>query len=110
MSQLTVEQVAEAIDKFSPDEREQVRQKLEPRKERNGLAFPPGSEVSHIPPTAPVKDIKREMAWIEAHRDEYSGQWVALDGDRLIKAGTSAKEVHNAAKAEGVPLALIVRV
>lgn len=27
------------------------------------------------------------MAWIRQHRKEYGGQWVVLDGDRLIAAG-----------------------
>ncbi|HKX31036.1 MAG TPA: hypothetical protein VJ302_25325, partial [Blastocatellia bacterium] len=35
---------------------------------------------------------------------------MALDEDRLIKAGRSAKEVHAAANAAGVPHALIVLV
>jgi hypothetical protein len=34
---------------------------------------------------------EQERAWISAHRDEYLGQWVALDGDRLVAHGTDAK-------------------
>ncbi|MDQ3253161.1 MAG: DUF5678 domain-containing protein [Acidobacteriota bacterium] len=45
---------------------------------------------------------EREHAWIEAHRDEYLGQWVALDGDRLIAHGTNAREVYLAAREKGV--------
>ncbi|MDQ3753864.1 MAG: DUF5678 domain-containing protein [Acidobacteriota bacterium] len=43
-----------------------------------------------------------ERAWIAAHRDDYLGQWVALDGDRLLAHGTNAREVYLAARAAGV--------
>ncbi len=45
---------------------------------------------------------EREHAWIEAHRDEYLGQWVALDGDRLVAHGKDAREVYLAAREKGV--------
>jgi len=35
----------------------------------------------------PYIDRSRQMAWIAAHQEEYAGQWVALDGDRLIAHG-----------------------
>jgi len=110
MSQLTLEQIVEAIDALSPAEQEQVRRRLNERKSQQKSPLPPGFKVRRVPPIAPLKDIKREMAWIAEHRDEFAGQWVALDGDRLIKAGQSAKEVHDVARAEGVPDALIVKV
>jgi hypothetical protein len=111
MSHLNLEQIVEAIDALPPDEQEQVRQKLNERKSGRNSPLPPGFETRRLPPTgAQVKGIAREMAWIEQHRDEYAGQWVALDGERLIKAGRSAKEVHDAARAESVPDALIVKV
>ena len=36
---------------------------------------------------------ERAMQWIAEHRNEYVGQWVALDGDRLLAAGPSARIV-----------------
>jgi hypothetical protein len=111
MSQLNLEQIVEAIDALAPDEQELLRRRLNERKSGRSSPLPPGFEVRRLPPTgAPEKGISREMAWVEQHRDEYAGQWVALDGDRLIKASTSAKEVHAAAKAAGVDDALIVNV
>ena len=44
--------------------------------------------------TPPYRTHYEERAWIEAHRDEYLGQWVALDGDRLIAHGSDAKKVY----------------
>src|SRR5262249_50826744 len=36
-------------------------------------------------------DVKRaqHMAWLIAHREEYAGRYVALDGDRLVGAGAT---------------------
>src|SRR5262245_6480659 len=67
-------------------------------------------KMRRVPPIAPEKDINKEMKWLREHRAEYANQWVALDQDRLIKAGSSAKEVHAAANAAGLPHALIVLV
>lgn len=52
--------------------------------------------------TKSYRTHERERAWIEAHREEYLGQWVALDGDRLIAHGANAREVYLAARAAGV--------
>ncbi|MGH9840027.1 MAG: DUF5678 domain-containing protein [Blastocatellia bacterium] len=47
------------------------------------------------------------MAWLNQHRAEYGGQWVALDGDRLIAHGPDSEVVFNAAKADGAYLPLV---
>jgi hypothetical protein len=67
-------------------------------------------KMRRVPPIAPEKDNNKVMKWLREHRAEYANQWVALDEDRLIKAGRSAKEVYAAANAAGLPHALIVLV
>jgi hypothetical protein len=47
-------------------------------------------------------DLSREMKWLKEHRHEYMGQWVALDGDRLIAHGPNAREVYQAARETGI--------
>jgi hypothetical protein len=49
-----------------------------------------------------MPDSAREMQWIKEHRKEYAGQWVALDGDRLLSHGMNAKEVFAAADESGI--------
>lgn len=49
-----------------------------------------------------MPDFSPEMRWIKEHKLEYAGQWVALDGDRLISHGMNAKEVFAAADQSGV--------
>ena len=49
----------------------------------------------------------KSLRWLDENREKYSGQWVALDGDRLIASGPTAKEVYSKAKAEGVEIPFI---
>jgi endonuclease V-like protein UPF0215 family len=55
-------------------------------------------------------DCTREIAWLVEHRNEYAGQWVALEGDWLIAAGFNASEVYEIARRSGVELPLVVQV
>jgi hypothetical protein len=41
------------------------------------------------------------------HKHEYAGQWVALEGERLIAHGMNTKEVFAAARADGAYLPLV---
>jgi hypothetical protein len=47
------------------------------------------------------------LKWLDENRENYSGQWVALDGDRLLASGPTAKEVYSKAKAKGVEIPFI---
>jgi Family of unknown function (DUF5678) len=55
----------------------------------------------------PVSDPEPSRRWIAAHRAEYGGQWVALDGDRLIASGATEAEVADSAEIDGAYLPLI---
>lgn len=106
MSQPTLEEVLADINALSPQDRRQVRSALNDDSSTLATTAP----VHRVTCGLPVKDMIREGAWLEKHRDEYAGQWVALDGERLVAASASAKDVLAAAKAAGVADALIVRV
>lgn len=49
-----------------------------------------------------VRKFQLALKWINEHRDEHLGQWVCLDGDKLISHGTDALKVHAEAKAAGI--------
>jgi hypothetical protein len=55
----------------------------------------------------PEPDPEPNFRWMAAHKAEYAGRWVALDGDRLIATGGTERAVANAAKAIGAYLPLI---
>lgn len=58
-----------------------------------------GSRVTGV--NVPMKDRARERDWLAQHRDEYGGEWVALDGDRLVAHSKKLKEVTEAVKQKG---------
>lgn len=60
--------------------------------------------------TANTLNCTRELRWLTEHRHEYAGQWVALDGDKLLASGSEASAVYEAARDSGVELPLVVQV
>ena len=52
----------------------------------------------------------RETEWLRQHRHEYAGQYVALDGDRLIAHADSLREVYRLAREAGVKSPFTTRI
>ena len=52
---------------------------------------------------------RRRLDWLKAHREEYAGQYVALDGDVLVGHGATIAEAHEQAKRKGVQSPFLVR-
>lgn len=100
MSDITVENILNQISQLPLAEQIRLRQMLEQREK------PKPPRDKRVPPI-PVPDSTREMKWVAEHRREYAGQWVALDGDRLIAHGTDSKVVYAAAKADGAYLPMV---
>ena len=63
-----------------------------------------------VPPIIPNADFSLSVQWLTEHREEYAGQWVALDGDRLIAHGLDAKEVYAIADASGVRYPMVTQI
>ena len=97
----TLEQIIEDARALSQDEKGKLRQALDGELEQRSPA-----QLSK--PGYPTNE--QERTWLDAHRDEYLGQWVALDGDRLIAHGVDARTVYEAARARGVEVPYIDRV
>ena len=58
----------------------------------------------------PYIDRSREMAWIAEHQEEYAGQWVALDGDRLIAHGDDPMLFKEKVRAAGIDRPLLMHI
>jgi hypothetical protein len=51
----------------------------------------------------------QELGWLQEHRNEYAGRWVALRGGELLATGGSAREVYaQIAGRDDVPLVVQV--
>jgi hypothetical protein len=53
--------------------------------------------------------FSKELEWLEINRETYTGQWVALQGDRLLAAGPDARDVFVKVR-DVFPPPLVVRV
>ncbi|MGH9898969.1 MAG: DUF5678 domain-containing protein [Pyrinomonadaceae bacterium] len=106
MSQSTLEQIIAGINSLSSDEQRLLRSLLTEQLPKSV----PLVVTRRVASQAPIKDLTRESLWLEQHCDEYAGQWVALDGDRLISSDSNAKKVYTVARAAGIPDALIMKV
>ena len=50
----------------------------------------------------PVNERREEMLWLAKESASYAGEWVALDGNRLVAHGPKLAAVSAAARAAGV--------
>ena len=97
----TLEQIINEARALSPGERRKLRQALD-----GELEQPTPTQSS----TPSYRTYERENAWLDAHRDEYLGQWVVVEGDGLVAHGTNPQEVYLAARDSGVEVPYLVRV
>lgn len=94
----SLDQIMKSIEQLPAAEQEEIRRWLENKGATNGQSH--GSQ-------ARANRSEKSLRWLHENRDKYSGQWVALDGDRLIASGSTAKQVYSKAKAEGVEIPFV---
>lgn len=58
----------------------------------------------------PDTECARELQWLKENWEQYLGQWVALDGSRLISHGPDGRRVFQDARAAGVRAPFVVQV
>ncbi|MBS1792095.1 MAG: hypothetical protein JST85_30595 [Acidobacteria bacterium] len=73
-------------------------------------AAPSDSETTATNHSATVNKRAQHLAWLKAHREQYAGQYVALDGDHLAGSGTTMREAHEQAQRQGVAQPFLVHV
>jgi len=95
---LSVDQIIKSIAQLPTAEQERIRRWLEEKGATNGEGQ--GSQ-------AHANRSTKSLRWLHENREKYSGQWVALDGNRLIASGPTAKEVYSKAKAKGVEIPFV---
>src|SRR6266853_948663 len=91
----TLEQIIDEARSLSPAEKRKLRQILDLELEQVKAQDP--AQATHS------DDETREgrLEWLKSHREEYGGQYVALDGDRLIAVGPNYRVAREKALAAG---------
>ena len=103
MTNVTFEQALEVVRSLPPEEQERLRRWLAEEEQRR--ARPDGHHESES-----TWRRAREVQWLRQYETEYVGQWVALDGDRLLSHGPDARQVYAEAHAAGVQVPFVVYV
>jgi len=93
-----VERIIEEVRRLPPAEKRRLRQVLD------------HEDQATVQPSDRSVDLSRELRWIEEHRAEYAGQWVAVRGDNLLSSGSDGRQVYEAARAAGDERPFVTRV
>lgn len=107
MSEPNVETVFHQFAALPFGDQLRLRQMIETRFKREpALETTPVREAVFVAPI-PEPDPEPNRCWLKEHQHEFAGEWVALDGDRLIAHGADAAAVYVAADADGAYLPLV---
>jgi hypothetical protein len=58
---------------------------------------------------ADAETRQKRLDWLKANREAYAGNYVALDGDRLVGYAATIREAREQARANGVENPFLVR-
>jgi len=102
----TIEQAIEIIQQLPPPEREKIFDWVEEEKRRE-LAEKESKKTKFEQKN---EKFRLALQWLEEHKEEYDGQWVVLDGDKLIAHGNDSKTVYDEARTKGYQSPFLERV
>ena len=94
----TLEQIIDEARSLSPAQKRKLRQALDIEL---GQAQAQGRPESTHTENGDDKTRGRRLKWLKSHREEYGGQYVAIDGDRLIAVGPNFRVAREKALAAG---------
>ena len=108
----TLEQIIEEARRLPVEEQRRLRAALQTL-DSNGEAQPASPEQSPQKPQSlhvnngddEIRQLR--MEWLKTHREEYGGQYVALDGDQLLAVGSNYRIAREKALAAGKPNAFV---
>ena len=99
-----LEQIINEVRLLSWNEKRELRQALDDELEQQ--------QAQHVQPVQSSngdddKTRARRLEWLKSHRDEYGGQYVALDRDTLVAVGPNYRSARQKAVAAGKPDAFV---
>lgn len=112
-TQMSNEQLTALNDQLAsltPQEKAELAKFLSGQAESNASRGETATGASGSDPNDSALKRCHHMAWLKAHREEYAGKYVALDGDRLVGSGSNIREADEQARREGVDRPFLVHV
>jgi hypothetical protein len=94
----TLEQIIDEARSLSPAEKRKLRQVLDLELEQ--VKAQDRAQPTHSG-NGDDETRERRLEWLKSHREEYGGQYVALDGDKLIAVGSNYRVAREKALAAG---------
>lgn len=115
MEHTTFEQAIEVVKSLPTAERERFSEWFKEQERldtKTNETTALESSVQAMPPTLAEREARfqRALRWLEENKARYLGQWVALDGERLLAAGADGKQVYAEALAAGVTVPLLQQI
>lgn len=101
----TVEQAIEIIRQLPPIDRKRVLDWIEEENQKISDKENKREDLERR-----NERFRRALQWIEAHKEEFDGQFVLLEGDQLIAYGTNPKELYDTARAKGISIPFVKRI
>lgn len=96
MSSQLLETIKEQVEALTPTEKSELVRHLVAQLEL-------GEEARTATVKSSNEEIRRRrLEWLKAHREQYAGEYVALDGDVLVGHGATIAEAREQAKQKGV--------
>lgn len=103
MASSTIERILAEVKNLPPKELEELHHALDREAHLRQIRADANGSVQTV-------DISRELQWIDEHREEYAGQWVAVRGERLLSSGADGLSVYKAARQAGDERPFVTRV
>ena len=105
MSDITIENILKQIEELPFIEQRRLSKLLDDK-----LSKPDKEPSMQRVQPIPMPDYTDALQWLVDNARVYAGQWVALDGSRLIAHGTDARDFYAAANADGAYLPMVTLV
>ena len=108
--QAALEKIWQLIAQLPGELRQRLRSRLNDELRTEAMDAPAPRLTPLLLPAEFAAKGEQNRRWLEQHRAHYAGQWVALDGDRLITSGSSAREVYATLKTAGLSGSMVLRI
>lgn len=110
MSNEQLTALKDQLASLTPQEKAELAKFLNEQAESNSTRIELKPDSSGLAPNDSALKRDLHLAWLKAHREEYAGKYVALDGDRLVGSGPNIREAHQQARQTGVDHPFLVHV